>query len=324
MAITFHESRSEARRHRSAFRIAGKGVPVKDAKEKVTGSLKYAVDMEVQGMVYGKILRSPYASARITRIDTSKAEALPGVIGVVTHLEAPEHIWENAWFNYRGKVFDGIARFHGDDMAALAATREDIAEAALELIDVDYEILPAVFDPEEAMKPDAFQIREEGNLRDPYVVEWGDVSEGEKEADFIVDCEIRFASQQMAPLGRNACIAEWNGDRVTLWTSSQTPSELRDGVHEAFGIPLSKVRVLALPSGSSFGNWWSANFMLITVLLARKIRKPVKIELTNEECMATVKRRHIEISRGRMGCKSDGTLTLVQFDHIIDNGGYGF
>ena len=310
--------------HRSAFRIAGKGVPVKDAKEKVTGSLKYAVDMEVQGMVHGKILRSPHPHARIVRIDTSRAEALPGVVGTVTHLDAPPHVWENAWFNYRGKVLDGIARFHGDDVAAVAAMREDIAEAALELIDVEYELLPTVFDPEEAMKPDAPQIREEGNVRDPYVVEWGDVEKGEQEADFTVDCEIRFASQQMAPLGRNACIAEWNGDRVTLWTSSQTPSELRDGIHEAFGIPLSRVRVFALPSGSSFGNWWSANFMLITALLARKVRKPVKIELTNEECMATVKRRHIEISRGRMGCTNDGTLTLAKFDHIIDNGGYGF
>ena len=310
--------------HRSAFRIAGKGVPVKDAKEKVTGSLKYAVDMEVQGMVHGKILRSPHPHARIVRIDTSRAEALPGVVGTVTHLDAPPHVWENAWFNYRGKVLDGIARFHGDDVAAVAAMREDIAEAALELIDVEYELLPTVFDPEEAMKPDAPQIREEGNVRDPYVVEWGDVEKGEQEADFTVDCEIRFASQQMAPLGRNACIAEWSGDRITLWTSSQTPSELRDGIHEAFGIPLSRVRVFALPSGSSFGNWWSANFMLITALLARKVRKPVKIELTNEECMATVKRRHIEISRGRMGCTNDGTLTLAKFDHIIDNGGYGF
>ena len=308
----------------SSFTIAGKGVPVKDAREKVTGTLKFAVDVKVQGMVHGKILRSPHAHARITHINTSKAEALPGVLGVVTHNDAPNLNWENAWFNYRGKVLDGIVRFVGDDMAAVAATSEEIAETALGLIEVEYEILPSVFDPEEAMKPDAPQIREEGNVRDPYIVEWGDVAKGEQEADFVLNCEIKFASQQMAPLGRNACIAEWNDDRVTMWTASQTPSELRDGIHEAFGIPLSKIRVYALPSGSSFGNWWSANFMMITVLLAKKVRKPVKIELTNEECMATVKRRHLEISRGRMGCKKDGTLTLADFDHIIDNGGYGF
>ena len=155
-------------------------------------------------------------------------------------------------------------------------------------------------------------------------VKWGDLNKGLEESDILVDCHVKFESQQMAPLGRNACIAEWAGDRVTVWTSSQTPSEVRDGVHEAFGIPLSKIRICALPSGSSFGSWWISNFMMLTVLLARKIRKPVKIELTNEECMATVKRRHIEVTRGRMGCKKDGTLTLAEFDHIIDNGAYGF
>ena len=195
---------------------------------------------------------------------------------------------------------------------------------ALALIDVEYEVLPAVFDPEEAMKPGAPVLREEGNVRPAARIDWGDVEEGEAESDHVVECEIRFESQQAAPMGRNACIAEWSGDRVTVWTSSQTPSELRDGIHEAFGIPLSKVRVVALPSGCSFGAWWSSNFMLVTVLLARKVRRPVKIELTNAECIATVKRRHLEVSRGRMGCAADGSLTFASFDHVIDNGGYGF
>ncbi len=146
---------TESMGHRSAWRIAGKGIPVKDAREKVTGALKYAVDLEVQGMVHGKILRSPHAHARIVSIDTTRAEALPGVLGVVTHHDTPQNVWENAWFNYRGKILDGIARFHGDDMAAVAAVSEDVAEAALELIDVEYEILDAVFDPEEAMQPEA-------------------------------------------------------------------------------------------------------------------------------------------------------------------------
>jgi CO/xanthine dehydrogenase Mo-binding subunit len=309
---------------RAQLKTVGKGVPVKDAVEKVTGTLKYGVDFAVPGMAFGKILRSPYPHARVVRIDTSKAEALPGVLGVVTHLDAPSGIWENAWFNYRGRVLDGVARFVGDDVAAVAATSEEIAEAALEFIEIEWERLPAVFDAEEARRPGAPQIREEGNERPAYVVEWGDVAAGSSEADVIIDCDITFESQQYAPLGRNACVAEWNGDRVTVWTSSQTPSELRDGIHEALEIPLSKIRVMALPSGSSFGQWWSANFMLITVLLARKIRRPVKIELTNEECMATVKRRHRERTRGRMGARRDGTLTLAEFDHVIDNGGYGF
>ncbi len=306
------------------FRVVGKGVPVKDAKEKVTGSMKYAVDFTVQGMVHGKILRSPHPHARIRDINTSKAEALPGVYAVLTHKDVPQNDWEAAWFNRRGKVLDGTVRFVGDDVAAVAAKTEEIAERALALIKIDYEILPHVFDMEEAMKPEAPQIRIEGNLRDPYVVAWGNMGEGKDQAEIVADCDILYESQQYAPLGRNACIAEWNGGKVTVWTSSQTPSELRDGIHEALDIPLSKIRVMAMPCGSSFGQWWSVNFMLITVCLARKAGRPVKIELDNEECMVSVKRRHIERTRGRMGCTKDGEIIFAEFDHIIDNGGYGF
>jgi CO/xanthine dehydrogenase Mo-binding subunit len=309
---------------RTPFKIVGKGVPVKDAREKVCGTLKYGVDASAHGMAYGKILRSTKPHARIKRIDASKALELGGVLAVITHEDCPQLNWENAWFNYRGKIMDGIARFVGDEIGAVAAMSEEIAEQALELIEVEYEPLPTVFDPEEAMKPDAPQLREEGNVREPYIVEWGDTAAGEAESDFIVECDIKFDSQQYAPLGRNACVAEWSDDRVTVWTASQTPSELRDAIHEALGIPQSKVRVCAMPSGSSFGSWWANSFMVVTAMLARKAGRAVKIELTNWECMATVKRRHNEITRGRMGVRKDGTLTLAQFDHIIDNGAYGF
>ena len=311
-------------RYRKDFKVVGHGLHVKDAVEKVTGTIRYGVDYEVQNMLHGKIVRCPHPHARITRIDTGKAEEVPGYIGILTHEDVPQNDWEAAWFNYRGKVLDGVGRFVGDDIAAVAATSPEAAERAAELVEIEYELLPAVFDMEEARKPDAPQIRIEGNERPYYGVSWGDVSAGQAQADHKVECDIFYESQQYAPLGRNACIAEWMGDKVNVITSSQTPSELRDGVHEALGIPLSNIRVQALPSGSSFGQWWSNNFMIITVLLARKVGRPVKIELDNEECMTTVKRRHQERTRGAMGCKADGTLTFFEFDHLIDNGGYGF
>ena len=309
---------------RSEHVIVGRDIPVKDAAEKVTGRLKYAVDFGVSGMLHGAIVRSPHPHARIKSIDTSKAEALPGVYAVLTHLDSPGLMWENAWFNYRGEVLDGTARFVGDDIAAVAAIDEFTARRAAELVEIEWEILKPVFDAELAREPGAPQIRVEGNEREAYEVQWGDVAAGEAEADVVVDCDIRFESQQAAPMGRNACIVEWSGDRVTVWTSTQTPTEVRDAVHEALGIPMSKIRVQALPSGCSFGNWWVANFMLITVLLSRKCGRPVKIELDNAESMVTVKRRHLEHTRGRMGVTKDGDLTFAQFDHIIDNGGYGF
>jgi len=310
--------------HPEELTIVGKGIPVRDAVEKVTGSLTFAVDFAVQDMVYGKVLRSPHPHARITRIDTRRAEALSGVLGVVTYHDAPAGIWENAWFNYRGKILDDTVRFVGDDVAAVAAETAEIAENALDLIEVEYELLPAVFDPDEAREPGAPQVHPEGNERPAYVVEWGDVAIGEAEADFVVEADIRFESQQMACIGRNACIASWKGDKLTVWVSSQTPSEVRDGLHESFEIPFSKIRVIALPVGSSFGLWWSGNFIMLTALMARKAQRPVKIELTNEECFSAVKRRHKEHTRGRAGCTKDGTLTFTQFDHVIDNGGYGF
>jgi xanthine dehydrogenase molybdenum-binding subunit len=306
------------------FTVVGKAIPVKDAKEKVCGTLKYPVDFALPGMVFGKIVRSTQPHARILRIDASRAEALPGYLGMVTHEDAPDLDWHGVWLNYIGHIFDGTARFVGDEIAAVAATTSEVAEQAAELVAVEYEPLPAVFDPDEALLPDAPQVQAAGNAREPNVYEWGDLEEGKRAADFTVSADVRFGSQQMAPIGRNAAIAEWNGDKVTLYTGSQSPSELRDGLAQAFGIPQSKTRVVALPLGASFGEFWSNNFMMIAPLLAKKVRRPVKIELTNEECMAFVKRRHKEHCRASMGCTGDGEITFIDVYHIMDNGGYGF
>ena len=306
------------------FAVVGKSIPAKDAREKVTGSLRYAAEFELPGMVYGRILRSPHPHAIVRRIDTTRAEALPGVVGVVSHEDAPDRDWHGVWFNYMGHIFDGRVRFVGDEVAAVAATTEDIANEALELIEVEYELLPAVFDPEAAMAEDAPQVQSTGNAREPNVYEWGDIKQGEKDSEFTAEVDIKFGSQQYAPLGRNAAIAEWSGDKITLWTATQTPSELQDGVADAFGIPISKVRIVGLPSGSSFGLWWTNNFMMVAALLAKKVRRPVKVELDYEECMAAVKRRHKERTRGRMGCTKDGSITFIDVYHVMDNGGYGF
>ncbi|MGY9012760.1 MAG: xanthine dehydrogenase family protein molybdopterin-binding subunit, partial [Rhodobacterales bacterium] len=129
------------------------GLPVKDAVEKVTGAIRYGVDYEVQNMVHGRIVRCPHAHAKIISIETSKAEALPGFLGVLTHEDVIQNDWEAAWFNYRGKVLDGIGRFVGDDMAAVAATTPEIAQRAAELVEIEYELLPAVFNMEKARLP---------------------------------------------------------------------------------------------------------------------------------------------------------------------------
>jgi CO/xanthine dehydrogenase Mo-binding subunit len=306
------------------FSVVGKAVPLKDAREKVCGTLKYPVDFALPGMVYGKIIRSEHAHALIKRIDDSKARQVPGYVGMVTHEDAPDLDWHGVWLNYIGHIMDGRARFHGDEIGAVAAETPWAAEEALSLIEVEYEVLPAVFDEDEALRPDAPQVQAAGNARESNVYEWGDLAAGKATADFTASADVKFGSQQYAPMGRNAALAEWNGDKVTLYTGSQSPSELRDGLAQAFGIPQSKTRVVSLPLGCSFGSWWSNNFMMVAPLLAKKVRRPVKIELTNEECMAHVKRRHKEHSQVSMGCSKDGKVTFIDVYHIMDNGAYGF
>lgn len=304
--------------------IIGKSAPLEDAYEKVTGSLKFAEDISLPGMLQAKVLRSPYAHAKIVNIDTSKTESLPGVEAVITHKDVPQEPWMESSFNYHGRVLDERIRFIGDEVAAVAAINVDIAEEALNLIEVEYEELPHVFDVEEAMKPDAPQVSPLGNVRQPAVIEWGDIEQGFKEADLIVEHKTTMGSTQHAPLETNACIASWQGDKLTIWTSTQTPFQIRDTMAGLLRMPINKVRVIGLPVGGSFGLFWLNNFHFLPVFLAKKAGKPVKLQLTREEVFTVVKRRDIPVSSVRLGVKKDGSFTAIHFKHYFDNGGYGF
>ncbi|MBI4491827.1 MAG: molybdopterin-dependent oxidoreductase, partial [Chloroflexi bacterium] len=166
------------------------------------------------------------------------------------------------------------------------------------------------------------QVTPYGNVRTG-VVEHGDLEQGFAQADLIVEHQTRMGNQQHAPLGRNAAIAHWKGDQVTLWTSTQTPYRLRDPLARFLKLPQNKVRVVSLPVGASHGLWWANNFHYVAVLLAKKAGQPVKLELTQEECIATVKRRDTPLSGVRLGLKRDGTFTAIHFQHYFDNGAYG-
>jgi CO/xanthine dehydrogenase Mo-binding subunit len=305
-------------------RVVGTSPPAKDATQKVCGTLTYPVDFELAGMLHGAILRSEHAHARILSIDASRALELPGVIGVVTHEDAPDLEWHGTFFNYRGRIFDRTARFVGDEIGAVAATSAEAAREALRHIDVEYGPLPAVFDAEAAMLQGAPQVQADGNARDPNIWQWGDLGAARSAASEVAAADVSFGSQQMAPMGRNAAIAQWSSGSVTLYTGTQTPSEVKDAIAEAFGMRRSRVRVVALPLGTSFGEFWSNNFMMVACLLARKVRRPVKIELSNTECMAHVKRRHEERCRASMGATADGDISFIDVHHLFDNGGYGF
>jgi len=307
----------------SEHKYVGKPLAPADAVLKVTGSLQYAVDKKVCGMLHGRLIRSQYPKATVLRIDAAAAEALPGFYGVLTHEDVPQREWHGCWYNYIGVSLDGRPRFYLDEIGVAVAETEEIAERALELIKVEYAPEQPVFSIEDAQREDAPFVRPNGgNCRPDCVVEWGDVAQGRQEADFVAETDIHYASQQYASIGRNACIAEWEGERVTVYTATQTPSELRDGLAEALDIPESQVRVVGLPGGSSLGLWWSNNFMMLTALAARKFGRPVRIELNNEECFAAVKRRHLEHSTVEMGCDQNGRLVFLDGVHDFDLGGY--
>jgi xanthine dehydrogenase molybdenum-binding subunit len=317
---------------RNETSIVGKSLPLIDAYEKVTGKLRFAADLPpLQRMHHAKVLRSPYAHARVVHIDTSKAEALPGVSAIITHKDnitgtkkSCNSSWQDFSFNFRGPMISSEVCYVGDEVAVVAAVDEDTAKEAIKLIEVEYEELPAVFDLEKSMAKDAPQVHPWGpNALDPSLFEWGDIEQGFEEADFIVENRITLGNQQHAPLDRNACIAHWEGDSVSIWTSSQALFWIRDAVTEFYELSPSKVRVYSTPTGGSFGLWWANNFMILTIALARKAKRPVRLVLTRDEVQTTVKRRERPLIDAKIGVKKDGTMVSQSYRHIMDNGAYG-
>ena len=240
------------------FSIVGTRYGRIDGRDKATGRAKYIDDLKFPGMIYGKILRSPYPHARIRRIDTSRAQKLMGVRAVVTVEDTPK----KKFGAYRSGVKDELifaqdkVRYVGDEVAAVAAIDEETAQEALSLIRVDYEELPAVFHPEEAIKPGAPRIHEEAdnNIASHEVILRGDVEQGFKEADLILEERFETPLQVHAYLEPVGCIAAWDStEKLTLWAPSQNPSWSRFIYSEALDVPMGKLRVVQTFIGGAFG-----------------------------------------------------------------------
>lgn len=317
------------------YKVIGKIVPRVDGNEKVLGKIKYTSDLKFPGMLYGKVLRSPHAHARILSIDYSKAKKLHGVVEVITADDVP---------NNKGIIGLTIAdcgvlakekvRYIGDAVAAVAAVSEEIAEKALELIDVKYEMLPTVFDPEEAMKPEAPQIHEGyenpeyrgcGNIVSIRNVIRGDVEEGFKEADFII--EDRFETQPIdqAPMERESYVSSFEpGGTLTVWAKTQAPYWERVILSRALRIPQHRIRVVTSAVGGGFGGCFCVRLMYICAALSRKVGCgiPVKMVNTREEEFVCSTIRHPIITYFKTGVKKDGSITARQCRAILNNGAY--
>ena len=303
----------------TTFKTIGKSEPRRDLPEKLTGEAKYAADVQLPGMLFGKILRSPHPHARILSINVDAARNLPGVRGVVTPFDAP-----------KGQVapdmpiLDTEARYVGDEVAAVAADDEDLAEAALSLIEVKYEQLPFVTDAVEAIKPDAPQTRPGGNLvgGKPLTLTRGNVEEGFAQADRIFEETYSTPAHAGAALEPRAAVASWDGDNLTVWKSTRGVHADQLALSLALDVPRGNIRVMGQNMGAGYGTKDETRLGAITAVLAQRAGRPVKIELTRQEEFVAGRHRHGTTTTVRMGVKNDGTVTAVHATTIMDTGAY--
>ena len=305
------------------YKLVGQRVPRVDAREKVMGAAVYTSDIEPPGMLYhGKILRSPHPHARIIKVDKERAEKLPGVGAVIIGKDTPVKfgfLLQDEWALAVEKV-----RFVGEPVVAVAAIDEDIAEEALALINVEYEVLPAVFDAEEAIKPGAVPVQEGGNIAAKYHILRGDIEKGFNEADYIFEDRFTTHSQHHCYMEPYGVIASFDANgKLTVWVGGMYPSGLRVEIARYLNIGESKVRIICPTIGGAFGNKITMKpEMPICALLAKKIGKPVKIERTREEEFMAGRPRITSIWQLKTGVKKDGRIVAFSKKVLGNCGAY--
>ncbi len=313
------------------LRVVSHGVTRYDGPDKATGRANYMADISLPDMVYGKILGSPVAHGLIRAIDTSRARALPGVLAVITGEDVPDILYGVSPARYDEHVLaKERVRYVGDEVAAVVAVDEDTAERALTLIEVEYEELPAVFTPGEAMAPDAPPIHPDiprfaGNINTTVDWDFGDVETGFEEADLIM--EERFIGNRtyQAPIEPHAAIARWehHGPKLTLWSSTQVPHYLQHMIARVFEIPMGDIRVIRPAVGGGFGvKAETTPLELCATIFARMTGRPVMMRYTREEMFIHFRGRHKQYLDLKIGVKKDGTITAVDSKAVLDGGAY--
>ncbi len=313
----------------SAMKTVGHPASRIDALQRVTGRAKYTADVHVPGMLYGRVLRSPHPHARIRRIDVSKALALAGVKAVLTH-DNCDVVWGSGDTKNKRYLFNNPVRFVGDAVAAVAAVDRHAAEDAMRLIDVDYEVLPFVLDPEEALKPGAPEIQPGGNLspdnkgqHQPETYRQGSLVVGLADADRVFEDQYISVHLNNAQLEIRSGVAQWDGDKLTVYSPTQGIANCRTEIAHDLKLPPENVRVIAEFMGGGFGNKNQCQDSdLIVAMLAKKAGAPVKLEFTRKEDFIAVHGRWPTKQYYKVGVKNDGTLTAIQFRGYSGMGPY--
>jgi len=333
--------------------VVGKPLPRVDGKSKLTGQAKFTTDVVLPGMLHGKLLRSPLPHAKILSIDTSKAEKLPGVAAVITgkdtwgirygFVDTPNYPAEER------PIAEDKVRFIGETVAAVVAVDPDIAEDALDLIEVDYDPLPAVFDPEEALKDGAPQIHGEitrttscawedwgvarkshsytpvNNVAAKVLVSYGDVEKGFAEADYIREDRSKSPGTSHMAMEPHTIVASWDpfNQKLDVWMNHMAFELKRYWLHKTLDIPITKIRIHKTYIGGAFGGKAPCfDYEVIAGFLSRKLCKPVKIELTREEVFSSCRNSHRFDINIKTGVKKDGTIVAQHVKIIVDAGAY--
>ena len=325
----------------------GLSIPRPDGPEKVTGQVQYVADLKPRGLLHAKLLRSPHAHARILRIDTSRAKALPGVRAVLTAADIPE-LKKKAPTRAHAVLAIDRAVFSGQPVAAVAADELAIAEEALDLIEVEYQVLPVAIDPLLSMKPGAPPVADAGteadtsealahsgvaatkneaapakavNIAQQAHLHRGDVARGFAQSDVVVERTYRVPMVHQGYLEPHAVLAQWDTNGLlTIWASTQGSFNTRSEVADVLGIPENSIKVIPMECGGGFGGKIRALCEPITAVLARVTGRPVRYVMTRREELEAGMPAPQVIIRLKAGAKKDGTLTAIEGETILDSG----
>ena len=338
------------------FNVVGTRPVRPDGADKVTGKANYAADLNLPGLLYGKVLRSPHAHARIKSLDTSRAEALPGVRAVITSADIQKpsgrasELAEGAMVNYKflsnNVIADGKALYKGHAIAAVAAASAHAAEEALKLIDVEYEVLPPVMDGKEAMKEDAPLVHERlagmttaairaggilddddptkgTNIANHFEFKLGDVEAGFQEADIIVEKETSTVAVHQGYIEPHCGTAQWHEDgSLTIWSSSQGQFMVRDYTARLVGVPVSKVKAIQMEIGGGFGAKLTVYMEPLAALLARKAGAPVKMAMNRAEIFEASGPTSGTYVSVKIGATEEGRITAASSTLIFEAGAF--